>query len=526
MAEPEECQLSENVNRKTEVLLSSHDLEWASRLRGILKEEDVAGEIVKYHGDILKEVRDEKPLLLILTGSLHEKGVERILRELRNSTWSTAIIGLVEGKYPSKIQKLHDLGVDEYLEKPVDLAEFQLVSRRLLQRERLIRQTNILGRSEGIMEVLENVSQFAPYSSTVLIQGESGTGKELVAKAVHRLSPRKFQPFIALNCAALPESILESELFGHEKGAFTGASSLRKGRFEVADKGTLFLDEVGEMAASTQVKLLRVLEEHEFMRVGGTENITVDVRVITATNKNLHEEMELGNFRRDLYYRLKVLSINILPLRERREDIPLLVNTFISQFCEENGISFIGISDEAVNVLKNYDWPGNVRELRNLVESMLVSSPDSKIKPDDIPDYIYRKGEPGRLLPIPVMREGHPGAFETGAILSALVELRRDIRDLGREVMMAIQRGREKPAEYPLPPQEQDDWKLPDEVEGSSDTAGDGFRIEPGKTLSEIEKIVIEETLREVRGNRRQAAKMLGIGERTLYRKINLYGLR
>jgi DNA-binding NtrC family response regulator len=512
-----------------EVLLSRDDPEWASRLHGILDQEGIAGEIVNLHGDVLKQVKERRPLLLILTGSLHDRGVERLLRGLKKTTWSTSVIGLVEQTSSDDIRSLHRLGVDECLKKPVDMTEFRLVSNRLLERERMVRKTNILGRSEGVLEVLEKVKQYAPFNSTVLIQGESGTGKELVAKAIHRLSQRRHRPFIALNCAALPESILESELFGHEKGAFTGASSLRKGRFEVANTGTLFLDEVGEMVLATQVKLLRVLEEREFVRVGGTESISVDVRVITATNKDLQEEMEIGNFRRDLYYRLKVLTIDIPPLRERREDIPLLVNTFINRFCEENRISFVGVNDEAMEVLKNYDWPGNVRELKNLVENMLISSPDRKIRPEDIPDYIYRRGEPGRLLPIPVTRVKRTGEMETSAILSALVELRRDIRELGRQLMAEIHGNEVRMAGYPpnshgRRSQDRDIDRVRGDREGRH--VGGEIRVASKKTLAEIEKEAIAEALRELNGNRRQAAKMLGIGERTLYRKINAYGLR
>jgi len=525
MAEPrEDHRLNTEAQKTIDVLLSRHDLEWASRLQGLLAGEGLSVALSKLHGDIMQEVERKRPLLLVLTGGLHEAGVERLLRENRASAWSTAIIGLLEREDPDRVRLLYDLGVDECLQKPVNHDEFRRIARRLMEREGLIRQTGILGRSEGIMEVLEKVSQYAPYNSMVLIQGESGTGKELVAKAIHRLSPRRYQPFIALNCAALPETILESELFGHEKGAFTGASSLRKGRFEIADKGTLFLDEIGEMAMSTQVKLLRVLEEREFMRVGGSVNISVDVRVITATNKNLQQEMDLGHFRRDLYYRLKVLTIDVPLLRERREDIPLLVNTFVDGFCKENDLTFVGITDEAMEVLKNYDWPGNVRELRNLIESMLVSSPNTKIKPEDIPDYIYRKGEPGRLLPIPLTRELREGGIETSAILGALVELRRDIRELGRELMAAIRQNALSLGSEGY--RGRGSWHYPGEVskeDGDSDRA---IRIKPGKTLNEAEKILIEEALREVRGNRRQAAKMLGIGERTLYRKINTYGLR
>jgi DNA-binding NtrC family response regulator len=512
-----------------DVLLSGHDPEWATRLQGALEGEGVSARITGLHGDILPELERHRPLLLILTGALHERGTDRLLRGIRSSSTSTAVVGLLERPDPVRVGRLEALGVDACLPKPVDLTEFRLVSRRLLDRERLIRETNILGRSEGILEVLEKVRQYAPYNSTVLILGESGTGKELVAKAIHRLSPRRYRPFIALNCAALPEGILESELFGHEKGAFTGASSLRKGRFEIAHKGTLFLDEVGEMAHTTQVKLLRVLEEREFMRVGGAESIPVDVRLITATNRNLHEEMELGRFRRDLYYRLKVLTIEIPPLRERRADVPLLVNTFVHRFCAENDITFAGITDEAMEVLENYDWPGNVRELRNLVESMLVSSPDRRIRPEDIPDHIYRKGEPGRLLPIPLPGEGDAGRLETGAILGALVELRRDIRDLGREILGAIARLDVRRMGVPVDPGAGAAWRHAREDGGADDPGageGTGMRVEPGRTLEEIERVAIEEALRAVNGNRRQAARMLGIGERTLYRKINLYGLR
>ncbi len=213
----------------------------------------------------------------------------------------------------------------------------------------------------------ERVSQYAPVHSTVLIEGESGTGKELIARAIHDLSARASKPFIAVNCAALTESLLESELFGHEKGAFTGATSLRKGHFEIADRGTLLLDEVGEMPLSTQVKLLRVLEEREFMRVGGSTPIRVDVRVLASTNRDLESAVEAGEFRRDLYYRLNVLNVRMPPLRERRDDIPLLIHHFVQEFCTQNDRQFVGITDEAMSVLKNYDWPGNVRELRNLV---------------------------------------------------------------------------------------------------------------------------------------------------------------
>jgi DNA-binding NtrC family response regulator len=243
--------------------------------------------------------------------------------------------------------------VDDVLEKSFDPAELLLVVRQLLERDELQRRTRILGRSPAIQEMLTKVAQYAPVSSTVLVEGESGTGKELVARAIHALSPRASHPFVAVNCAAITETLLESELFGHERGAFTGAVAQRKGRFEQADHGTLFLDEVGEMAPATQVKLLRVLEERELVRVGGSEVVRVDVRVIAATNKVLREAVERGEFRRDLYYRLNVLHVDVPPLRERREDISLLVQRFVQDFAREQGREPVEVSEEAMAILQN-----------------------------------------------------------------------------------------------------------------------------------------------------------------------------
>ncbi|MDX1623932.1 MAG: sigma-54 dependent transcriptional regulator, partial [Gemmatimonadota bacterium] len=353
---------------------------------------------------------------------------------------------------------------------------------------------------------------------------------------------RSGKPFIPVNCAALTESLLESELFGHEKGAFTGATSLRKGRFEVADGGTLFLDEVGEMPAATQVKLLRVLEEREFMRVGGSSPIRVDVRVITATNKDLEAEVEEGGFRRDLYYRLAVLYVRMPPLRERREDIPLLVHHFVQEFCEENDIEFVGISDEAMDVLVNYDWPGNVRELRNLVESMMVLTPGTKIRAEDIPDEIYSRAGPERLLPVGFEEEGDRSQRIESMLGWLYRDLKGELDEIRREYeeirsLLVEERGRGeslRPVEMVPEPDEEGRMALvpvpgtaeaeraEEEVE-AEEPAGDGFRV--GMSLEELEKIAIERTLEAVDGNRREAAEMLGIGERTLYRKLNKYEL-
>ena len=387
------------------------------------------------------------------------------------------------------------------------------------------------------------VEQMAPVSSTVLVEGESGTGKELVARALASLGPRRNKPFIAVNVGALPDSLLESELFGHEKGAFTGAAERRLGRFELADGGTLFLDEIGEIPASTQVKLLRVLEEREFTRVGGVTSIKVDVRVVAATNRPLREHVEEGTFRSDLYYRLNVLSIYLPPLRERRDDIPLLVRRFIRDFTAQHGRTFPGLSAEAMGMLVEYEWPGNVRELRNLLESMVVLSHGRQIAPGDLPRQI-REGGSARFLPVhvgPAVRGAERVAGEGRElefILRSLLELKLQVEELRRQVdgghggvapagVFGVSRGAfigEVPApgvgvSSPLAAAvsaigPRDESPPPNVV-----------TIAPGTRMSEVERAVIEAALKEVRGNRRRAADLLGIGERTLYRKIKEYRL-
>jgi DNA-binding NtrC family response regulator len=245
--------------------------------------------------------------------------------------------------------------------------------------------SNIIGNSKPMHDIFAQLRLVAPTKANVLIYGETGTGKELIARAIHSNSPRKDKPFIPINCAAISSSLLESELFGHEKGSFTGAIKQRQGAFELANEGTLLLDEVSEMSVETQAKFLRVVDDQKFMRLGGSSRITVDVRIISATNKDLKKEIETGKFREDLYYRLKVVTINIPPLRERKEDIPVLVNTFIREFSEKNDKNVKKISIEALDKLINYDWPGNVRELRNCIESMVVMTQSDSLEIYDLP---------------------------------------------------------------------------------------------------------------------------------------------
>lgn len=255
----------------------------------------------------------------------------------------------------------------------------------------------IIGTSQPIQEILTKIRQVAPTNGRVLITGESGTGKELVAYAIHQLSPRHKAAFVKVNCAAIPQDLIESELFGHERGAFTGASARRLGKFEQADGGTIFLDEIADMSPSTQAKVLRVLEEQEFERVGGGQTIHVDVRVVSATNKDLQEEIQSDNFREDLYYRLNVVPLHMLPLRERVTDLPLLIEHFLSRFCGENQKPNMTIHENVLKVLNGYSWPGNVRELRNMVERLVILCPRETIEVGDLPPELNRSVDPSQI---------------------------------------------------------------------------------------------------------------------------------
>jgi DNA-binding NtrC family response regulator len=308
------------------------------------------------------------------------------------------------------------LGAFEYITKPFNLEELYLVIKKALDVSSLQEENTslkkelekkasfnkraldkIIGKSAPIQNVIQFIEKIADTDSTVLITGESGTGKELVAKSIHSHSSRSKKPFVPLNCAAIPKEILESELFGHEKGAFTGAISTRIGRFELANNGTLFLDEIGELAPSLQVKLLRVLQEREFERVGGIKTLRVDVRIIAATNRNLEKAVEDGTFREDLYYRLNVIPLRLPPLRKMREDIPLMVEHFITQMSRRKGKEAPTISDEAMQCLSSYKWPGNVRELENLVERMLILKEGEVVSPDDLPERLIDKQQAQRV---------------------------------------------------------------------------------------------------------------------------------
>ena len=348
-------------------------------------------------------------------------------------------------------------GAYDFLTKPLNLDQLTMIVKRALEGRMLALQhrqlqeelegrksfESIIGKNAEMQKIFQMVRRVASSKASVLITGESGVGKELITNAIHNLSQRKDKPIIKVHCAALSESLLESELFGHEKGAFTGAAARKRGRFELANGGTIFLDEIGEINQNVQIKILRVLQERKFERVGGEETIEVDVRVIAATNKDLEKEIAAGRFREDLYYRLNVVHINVPPLRERKDDIPLMVNSFLAEFAKENGKVIEGIDSRARSALYKYDWPGNIRQLRNCIESAVVMCEGKIVTLDDLPPTI------------------------------------------------------------------------------SQSSQEDVIQVPVGITMDEAEKIIILQNLAVNKGNKTKTADILGIGRKTLHRKLD-----
>jgi DNA-binding NtrC family response regulator len=497
------------------ILVTTDDLEHAVRINAALEQAGFHTTMASSLDEARHAIRrDPAPDCVVVTGGLHETGTAQLLTLARDRSIST--LGLVEETEPDAKGLARRLGLTGYLEKPADPAEVTATVRRLIERRKLQQRTGIIGESPAIQEVLVKIEQMAPVTSTVLIEGESGTGKELVARAIHDLSPRRGKAFIAVNCAALPETLLESELFGHEKGAFTGAAERRLGRFELADGGTIFLDEVGQCPPATQVKLLRVLEDRTFFRVGGTQAIKVDVRVVAASNRALKEEVALGRFRDDLFYRLNVLHIYLPPLRERRADIPLLVRRFIAEFAAQHDRTFRGITPEALQILVDADWPGNIRQLRNLIESMVVLAPEGEIRASDIPRDIRERG---RGLPVRVAGATRDVAGqELEFIFRSLVELKLQVEELRRRLD-------EPPQRVEVIEVGPGSQTAPVATLEAEPAAEGEVLYRPGMTMADVERATIEAALRETKDNRRKAAEILGIGERTLYRKLKEYAL-
>lgn len=386
---------------------------------------------------------------------------EEVLRKVTTETPGIPVIVLTgHGSIDSAVDAMRN-GAYDFLTKPLNLDQLTMIVKRALQARELSLQhkqlkkevekdmafDKMIGKSAEMQKVFEMIKKVASSKASVLITGESGVGKEVVADAIHKLSPRKDHQCIKVHCAALSETLLESELFGHEKGAFTGADNLVKGRFELAHESSIFLDEIGEINPGVQIKILRVLQEKAFERVGGQETINVDVRIIAATNRVLEEEVKKGTFREDLYYRLNVIHIHVPPLRERKDDIPLLVASFLEEFAVENGKNIKGIDSQAKSAIYNYNWPGNIRELRNCIESAVVMCSGEEIKLEDLPPTV-------------------------------------------------------------------------------SKSAGDqSINIPANATLDEAEKIIILQTLAANKNNKSKTADLLGIGRKTLHRKLEEYGI-
>lgn len=341
--------------------------------------------------------------LVILDVKMPEMDGIEVLQEIKKLNKDLPVIMISGHGTIETAVEATKLGAYDFITKPLDRDKLLITIRNALEHKKLLTEfeeikvqlegkERILGESAKIKEIIELIERIAPTESRVLITGENGTGKELVAKAIYRLSKRKDKPFIEVNCAAIPNELIESELFGHEKGAFTGATSQRIGKFEQANGGTIFLDEVGDMNLSAQAKVLRTLEEGKIERVGGNKLIEVDVRVIAATNKNLLEEIKKGNFREDLYHRLNVIPINVPPLRERLEDIPILIKAFTEEICRRNGIPIKNFTERAINYLKGLEWSGNVRELKNVVERFIILTRKDTIDIQDIEISTVAKG--------------------------------------------------------------------------------------------------------------------------------------
>ena len=371
-------------------------------LRGVLEDEGYRVSAVGSGADALKAVAEEMPDVVFLDIWMpHMDGLDTLAELKRQRPEATVVVISGHGTIETAV-KATRLGAYDFIEKPLSLEKTLITVTRALEHGRLEREnaalrarlderTEIIGQSEPMRALREQIATAAPTSGRVLIHGENGSGKELVARAIHALSARHDRPFVEVNCAAIPEELIESELFGHERGAFTGALARRRGKFETADGGTLFLDEIGDMSVKTQAKVLRALEEQAFERVGGRETIKVDVRVIAASNRDLQSLIAAGRFREDLFYRLNVIPIEVPALRVRQDDLPQLVDHFVRVFCAENGKRVKTLSGDALAYLLAYEWPGNVRELRNLVERLVIMSPRDVIGVEDLPPPVRPK---------------------------------------------------------------------------------------------------------------------------------------
>ena len=410
-------------------------------LEGILSDEGFEAVSVKSGNEALDKIQEIMPDLVLLDIWMPGMdGIETLLK-IRETYPNLQVVMMSGHGNIETAVKATKIGAYDFIEKPLSLEKlllsinnaldyYRLEEEISLLREKDRQKYNIGGNSQAILEMKEQIRIVAPTNAWVLISGENGTGKELVAHTIHKLSKRDHKPLVEVNCAAIPEELIESELFGHEKGAFTGASTMRKGKFDLAHEGTIFLDEIGDMSLKAQSKTLRILQEQKFERVGGIKTIHVDVRVIAATNKDLETEIEKGTFRDDLYYRLNVIPIKVPPLRRRADDIPELVNEFVKEFSLSTNIEPKKFSQETIDILQNHDWPGNVRELKNLVERLMIMVPNKTLKAEDIPQPFNKSSGAGKDFGSVFMQDSFKEArseFEKAFIENKLKEFNGNI---------------------------------------------------------------------------------------------------
>ncbi|MEO8247132.1 MAG: sigma-54 dependent transcriptional regulator [Chloroflexota bacterium] len=482
------------------VLVVDDDADIRSLLDDLLKEEGYAVRTAASGAAALAEIAKKLPDLVMMDVKLPDQDGLTVLKQLKREHSELEVIVMTAFGGSSTAIKAMEHGAYDYVTKPFEVEDLLATLRRVFEHADMASEVSalrlelgtkaaererIVGSSRAMLEVYKLIGKVASSEATVLITGESGTGKELVAEALHKASKRNPHPMVKVSCAALPESLLETELFGHEKGSFTGAMAMRKGRFEMANKGTIFLDEIGEMTLGTQTKLLRILQEREFERIGSNIPIKIDIRVVTATNRNLATEVETGKFREDLYYRLNVVHIHMPPLRDRKEDIAALVEHFLVKYRYEPGAIPTTVSEEALERLMDYDWPGNVRELENAVERAVVLSRGNVITVDHLPFGDRREAKDRARLEERAKRRAEDADEEEAAAVAE--ETRAE--------------------------------------EASTVGNGSGASGSFKDAVSGLEKRLIAEALERSGGNRTKAAEELGIYRRLLYDKIKEYGL-